>query len=255
MKTIGILYICTDKYKTFWKEFYNNCEKYFLVENGYKKHYYVFTNANNIEFENEKHVHKIYQEPLSWPYITLYRFKIFNRTSDLLKRMDYLYFFNANMLVIDYVSQGFLPNDNQIFSFLQHPGFYNKSNLEFTYDRNPKSLAYISIGKGSYYFQGALNGGLSKDYLSMSRELEKNIDIDLNNNIVALWHDESHLNRYAIDHQDKIKILDPSYGYPEGWELPFNPKIIIRDKNKYGGHDFLRDTESIVQKIYRKFIK
>ncbi|MBN12513.1 MAG: hypothetical protein CMI17_05845 [Opitutaceae bacterium] len=67
---------------------------------------------------------------------------------------------------------------------------------------------------------------------------------------LACWHDEAHLNRFAIDFESSVKLLDPSYGDSEGWNLPINPKIIIRDKDNYGGHDFLRN-----KKCFRQFIK
>ncbi len=56
----------------------------------------------------------------------------------------------------------------------------------------------------------------------------------------GMMYDESHLNRYIIG--KKVRMLFPSYVFPEGWQLPFEPKIIVRDKMKYGGHAFLRDT-------------
>ena len=232
MKKIGILYICTGKYKLFWNDFYKSCETYFLDNEKLEKHYYVFTDADNIEFENEQQVHKIYQDALPWPYITLYRYKIFNKISRYLKKMDYLYFFNANMLFVDTINDEFLPKLNQKFSFLQHPGFYNKNNADFTYERNSESLAFIAKGEGKYYFAGGLNGGNSKDYLLMSEKLEQNIDLDEKKDVMACWHDESHLNRFAFENQNIIKVIDPSYGYPEGWEFPFLPKILIRDKKK-----------------------
>ena len=50
--------------------------------------------------------------------------------------------------------------------------------------------------------------------------------------VIALWHDESQLNRYIIG-RDDVKILPPCYGYPEGWDLPYEPVMLIRDKSKY----------------------
>jgi hypothetical protein len=38
------------------------------------------------------------------------------------------------------------------------------------------------------------------------------------------------MNRYFIDNQP-TKILDPSYCYPESWNIPFNKKLLALDKN------------------------
>ena len=38
---IGILYIATGRYITFWEEFFKSAEKYFITEAT--KHYFVFT--------------------------------------------------------------------------------------------------------------------------------------------------------------------------------------------------------------------
>jgi hypothetical protein len=85
---------------------------------------------------------------------------------------------------------------------------------------------------------GGFNGGRSFYYRELIKTLKENIDIDLQNGIIAIWHDESHLNRYMLDKSPKI--LTPSYGYPDGSEFQFEKKIIILDKNKFGGHDSLR---------------
>jgi hypothetical protein len=64
------------------------------------------------------------------------------------------------------------------------------------------------------------------------------INNDLKNNIMPIWHDESALNWYFLN---KTPLLvDCSYAYPESWEIPFKKKIIQRDKNKYGGYEYLR---------------
>ena len=32
--------------------------------------------------------------------------------------------------------------------------------------------------------------------------------------------------------QKKYKMLSPSYAYPEGWKIPFEPKMFLIDKKK-----------------------
>ena len=98
-------------------------------------------------------------------------------------------------------------------------------------------------GGGVSYVQGAFNGGRSNEYLNLCEELSKNIHIDLDKNVIALWHDESQLNKYIINR--KYKILPCNYLYPDGWSLgeyKDDIKILIRDKAKkqYGGHEYLR---------------
>lgn len=240
---VGILYICTGRYSVFWESFYKSAEKYLLPDGDIEKHYFVFTNAENIVFEQNCNVTKIYQEELPWPYITLYRFKIFERVFNILNEMDYLYFFNANMIFVDTIRDDILPTIMQPLVFTIHPGYFDKDSDTFSYEKNPNSLAYIPSNKGLNYFMGGLNGGLANRYLEMVKELKDRIEKDENRNIIAIWHDESHLNCYAIEHRDEIKKLSPAYGYPEGWSLPFEKKVLIQDKNKFGGHGFLRKTK------------
>ena len=228
---IAILYVCTGKYEIFWKDFFCSYEKYFLSET--EKHYYVFTDADRIYAQDEcRRIHKIYQKNLGWPDNTLMRFHIFSKYFEELADYDYVFFMNANCQCVSSITEKeFLPIDEDIL-VVKHPGFYNKTNKEFTYDRNPKSTAYIPKGEGEYYVCGGVNGGKSKSFIKLMKKLMENIDKDKENNVIALWHDESQLNKY-ISQYNNYKILSPSYCYPEGWDIPFEMKILIRDKSKW----------------------
>ncbi len=234
---IAILYICTGKYNIFWEGFYKSSEQYFLSE--YSKEYFVFTDKEILPV-NER-VHIIHQEKLGWPYDTLMRFKMFQSIKERLSSVDYIFFINANMRFLQPISEDILPNNDEGLLVVKHPAFFNKNREDFTYDTNPHSLAYIPANEGKYYFMGGFNGGTAKDYLLFIETLYTNINTDLENGIIALWHDESHLNHYMLNRN--AKILEPEYGYPEGWDLPFEKKIIILDKANFGGHNFLRDLQ------------
>lgn len=256
---IGILYICTGKYSIFWKDFYLSMEKYFIPEA--EKNYFVFTDAENIDFEKENpKIHKIYQENLGWPGNTLKRFHIFLKDENIYSNMDYLFFFNANLLILEEIkADDFLPNEEERLVATIHPGFFNKKRSKFTYDDNIKSTAFVNKKEGKYYFAGGLNGGKTKDFINAMKEMMKNTETDSNNGVVAKWHDESHWNKYLIN-KDYIKKLSPSYLYPEGWKIPFPKIILIRDKNKHGGHNQLRDIHnnknfSFKEKIKKIFYK
>ena len=236
MKRLWILYICTWIYDIFWNDFYNSCEKYLLKDLDYEKHYFVRTDSNKIK--GSDNVHVIFQKNLWRPDNTLKRFHFFLSKEDDLKKMDYLYFFNANLEFKEPIWEEFLPKEKEVIVVAKHPWFFNKSNVKFTYDRNPKSTSYIKKWEWTYYVQWALNWWTSYSYLKMCRTLAKNIDTDERNWIIALRHDESHLNRYVYDlemngYSDRIKILPPSYIYPETGRFSFPCKILARDKTKY----------------------
>ena len=235
MKKVGIFYICTGKYTVFWDGFYQSAEKFLLPE--FEKHYFVFTDGEINSYENP-FVKIIEQERLGWPFDTLYRFKMFLKIEDQLQDMDYLYFFNSNLVILQTIGTEILPDEHDELVVTQHPGFYNKKRKKFTYETNKKSTAYIAKNEGQVYIAGGLNGGATQNFLKLAKTLSQNIDADYSQGIVAVWHDESHINRYIIG--KTIKILPPSYLYKQNSNIPFEQKILILDKSKFGGHDFLR---------------
>ena len=239
MKTVGILYICTGKYSIFWEDFFINCEKNFLPNS--EKHYFVFTDDEVIlKIDNPK-IHTIFQQTEEWPYPTLKRFEYFCRVKEQLLLMDYVVFMNGNLIVnVPVYEDEILPKEENLFVTL-HPGFFDKARCEYTYDNNPKCTAYVSDDEGTYYFAGGFNGGKSEAFVSLMKVLKDRIQRDLQNDVIALWHDESQLNRYLIDYGGKFKMLSPAYLYPEGWDLPFEQKIIVLDKQNKGGHEYLRE--------------
>lgn len=236
---IGILYICTGKYDVFWPTFFQSAEQYLLPNT--EKHYFVFTDSDAIT-SSEK-IHKIYQERLGWPKDTLMRFHLFLNIENELKLMDYLFFFNANYTFLKSISKDeLLPNAKDNFLTGQrHPVAYHTFRHKFNYENNPKSTAYIPSNKGKYYFAGGLIGGQTQAFLNLCHALKNNIDNDFENDIIARWHDESHINCYFS--KIEPKKLHPGYCYPQDWYLPFEQKTWLLDKNKLGGHAFLRGQE------------
>lgn len=253
---IGILYICTGKYEIFWKDFYLSCEKYFIPEA--EKHYFVFTDSPKIDFENENNqIHRVYQENLGWPHNTLKRFEVFSNITDKLIEFDYIFFLNADLLFLQNITaEEFLPANNENLVACLHPGYFDKSRNKFPYETNKKSLAFINKNEGKFYFAGGINGGKSKNFIQAINSLKLNINIDLENNIIAKWHDESHWNKYLIDKLENIKILNPGYLYPESYILPFDKKIIIRDKRKYFDYSNIgKDKKSKIMKKVKENLK
>jgi histo-blood group ABO system transferase len=142
---------------------------------------------------------------------------------ELIKKEDYLFYCDADMLFVDSVGDEIL---GDLVATI-HPGFQGGRG---TPETNPKSLAYVLPKENLIYYAGGFNGGTSKNFLKMSETIDKNIDVDMGNNFIAIWHDESHMNRYFIDNKPAI-TLDPSYCYPESWNLPYKKRLLALDKN------------------------
>ncbi len=170
------------------------------------------------------------------------RFQIFLNIKEQLQEFDYIFFLNANMLPVAPVGDEILPTEEQGLMVMIHSFFYQKDRSEFTYETNPASTAYIPPDQGKYYFRGSFNGGISHVFLQAYSQMLDNTLTDLNNNIIAIWHDESHLNKYVLDKNPLI--LPPEYGCCEGEVLPrpLKAKAILLDKAKpkYGGLAYLR---------------
>lgn len=233
MKSIGILYIATGPYIVFWENFYKSFEKYFLLNT--EKHYYVFTDATNFYGSDNTRVHIINQKFQPWPLPTLLKFQSFLEIKEALLKHDYLYQSNGPIICMKEVKEAdFLPREEmgERLMFTQHPGFYNKKNIYFPYERRAESLAYVPYNCGNVYVFGAMNGGFSKDYIEFAEMLNERIIDDLNKGIIAKWHDESHINCMLIK-MNNYRLLPMAYAYPSGCEVPGETIIACVDKGSY----------------------
>lgn len=248
---LAILYICTGKYSVFWRTFHQSCEAYLL--NDAEKHYFVFTDDPAIQ--ETEFVHVIARNNMGFPLDSLLRFEMFLGIKDQLTSFDYIFFFNANTQFVSPVSSEILPDTiHDGLTGVLHAGYIKSSPFWIPFERNKKSTAFVAPGALKYsYYLGGINGGIAANYLEMIRTLHDNIQADLDNGIIAFYHDESHINRYFAD--KNLLILSPSFGFPEGWALPYEPKILILNKVKHGGAFFDKLPRHSYHKRIRLFLR
>jgi hypothetical protein len=247
---VGIIVIATGKYYMFIKDLVESFESFFIPDAD--KHYFILTDKSDPDIIGDN-IHYIEHQKEEWPFVSLFRFKNVYQHREKFESVDYLFFSNANMKAVDIISEEILPKDNFEFAAVLHPGYYLDQARLFPYERNEWSNAYIPYGIGQYYFQGCFYGGKRENFLEMFKEISISVEDDLERNIIAIVHDESHLNKYLLDRN--VLTLDPIYSYPE--QIFFGesdyrdcasyvelakkkPKMIQIDKRKLGGHDFLR---------------
>jgi len=240
---IGILFIGTGRYISLFDGFYESFSDFFCPD--IEKTFFVFSDQiPNIQASNIKHLPTPH-EP--WPLPTLNRFDYFLRNARAISACSHLIFANSNLRPLVHVDfEEFFDGENELFG-TKHPGFafqkkkWHQKNPG-TFENNKKSTAYAGRNPKTY-FAGGLNGGTTEAWLRLCGYLSDNIQQDKKNKINgsgwAIWHDESQINHY-FNCRATPKIIGPEYLYPEGWELPVEKKIIILDKSKIGGHDYLR---------------
>ena len=221
---VAILYICTGRYAQFFDGFYKSAEQYLLQ--GVEKRYFVFTDQEQLT--KAENVELLIRPCRGFPEDSLFRFDRFLEIKDKLKDYDYTFFFNANMRFVAPVGEELL---EERLTAVLHPGYFDKPEWRYPYERNKLSKAYIPAHEEDYhYYMGSLNGGKTADYLALAETCSQHIHEDWEKDIVACYHDESHLNRYLREH--RCKALSPAYAYIEGKELPFEPKILLLDKTR-----------------------
>jgi histo-blood group ABO system transferase len=217
---IGLLIIATNKYVQFLKPLIESADNFFL--NGIDVTYFVFTNQD-INVYSNRNIQKIEVDHRPWPMMTLGRYKIFSQNSDILSTVDYLYYCDVDMKFVGDVGVEIL--SDRVAT--QHPGYFGRRG---TPEMRISSTAFVHPDEEMEYFAGGFNGGTSFEYLKMAKIISENIEKDLEKGIIAVWHDESHMNRYFIDNKP-TKILSPSYCYPESVDIPFEKRLLALDKN------------------------
>ena len=226
---ICILNIATNKYIQFVESLLDSVEENFL--NGHEISALVFTDHEIDESSDNVKISQIEHEP--WPSPTLKRYHYFMKEAEYISQFDYCFYMDVDMRIENKVGDEILGD----LVATQHPGFWFKDVNEFSYERRSESTAYVSYNEGKMYYAGGFNGGKPEHFLKMSETIVNNIEKDFQNNLIAVWHDESHMNRYLINNPPTIE-LNPSYCYPEavrfnpgGWNVPFEPKIVALEKN------------------------
>lgn len=196
-KNIGILLISTWKYNKFIDEVVAGIRKYFFPNNEVK----IYLHTDSDIKHDVNHIINIKHE--KWPYVTLKKFHIFHQNKNVYTT-DYLISIDVDIIIKDYINTDILHDLIAVY----HSNYYM---CRGTPETNPASTAFIPNDCNHNYVCGGFFGGKKDCVLDMCSILSANIDVDLNHNFIAKWHDESHLNKYVFDNKDKFKILEPEY--------------------------------------------
>jgi hypothetical protein len=261
MTQLTIFSVATDRYLEFWLELYNSAEQF--LEDNLTIQWILFTNRENdiptqVSEKLGPNLMLVRIESTPWPMPTLLRYELLAGVAhkvlgEIIMHLD------ADMLFASSLSKNDLSEalgDNEL-AFVRHPGFFRPSSFskvkfylrnrryilsDFksliinggigSWEKNTDSLAFVSRKKRNIYVCGATWFGRRESIIDLCRLLGERIKKDLSKNIVARFHDESHLNWYAAN--NKVKLLSPKYCYEENYPqlIQIKPTIIAVEKGK-----------------------
>lgn len=97
-------------------------------------------------------------------------------------------------------------------------------------------MAYLNTFDYTYCFSG-ISGGKSKPFIDMHTQIDKWTDIDIEKNIIPIWHDESYFNKYQYLNSEKFYYLSQYTCYCEDYQknkiMKYVAAIKIKNKNRY----------------------
>ncbi|KAG5838657.1 hypothetical protein ANANG_G00225940 [Anguilla anguilla] len=208
--TVALTVFAIGRYlELYLMEFLTSADRHFMV--GLPVTYYVFTDAP----ENVPGLHLLAGRTLEilpvkrherWQDISMMRMKTIADAIQTRIRHRHRYIF---CLDVDQVFVGRFGSEALGESVaLMHSSFYNTPQERYTYDHNPNSTAYME--KGDFYYHAAVFGGTWQSVANLTESCHQGIMADKRNQVEALWHDESHLNKYFWLHKPS-KVLSPEY--------------------------------------------
>ncbi|KAL2090784.1 hypothetical protein ACEWY4_013047 [Coilia grayii] len=193
------------------KDFLTSAEAHFMV--GLPVTYYVFTDVPErvpaVTLAPGRELKVISEEHrFRWQDISMMRMKTIRDAIDSHIRHRNRYVFCMD---VDQVFVGrFGPEALGDSVALLHSHFYRRFKILWTYDHNPKSRANMLEAPGDFYYHAAVFGGSWQRVREITDSCYRTIMEDKENGVEALWHDESHLNKYLWEHKPS-RVLSPEY--------------------------------------------
>ncbi|XP_041094506.1 N-acetyllactosaminide alpha-1,3-galactosyltransferase-like isoform X3 [Polyodon spathula] len=220
--TIGLTVFALGRYlDKYLEKFLATADKHFMP--GQKVIYYVMVDNHSklpyIEYGTNRLLKpRVVAKEARWQDISMMRMKtLAHMLQDFIKdEVDYVFCMDVDM---DFRAPYGVETLGELVGQAQ-AWFMNSPNTEFTYERRPESKAYIEMGQGDFYYHAAVFGGTPSRVLDLVRSCYAGIMEDKKNNIEAVWHDESHLNKYFLEHKPTL-ILSPEYC----WDYKIHTKM------------------------------
>lgn len=259
---LRIFSVATGRYLNFWADFARSADSYFRVPGVTEL--VVFTDEPEIARSSARYLTRVRTRivrcpSLDWPDASLLRYHLIS-DSGLAQEADVAVFADADMRIVSLVGPELRPNDwvNGI-ALVEHPGFgmrlsqirgggnrmrviASRATTRLrelgrlgTWERSTESSAYVPWNQRKTYVCGGFWMGHGGAFQQALLNLRMKIDVDVRNDRMARWHDESHLNRFAATHE--VSYLGSQYCWDERLPSTSQPYVVAVDKLRGFGRD------------------
>jgi len=199
----------------------------------------------------------VFQEHLPWPFPTLLRYKWISEQIKLFET-EFTMYLDSDMRFIrdldpDELLEEFKTHD---FIAVKHPGFYrpgpkfylsNPGNLVKdlrllmhegglgTWEKRRNSEAFVARKSRRQYVCGGCWFGRTEVFIKKVRQLSSMVELDLEKNLVARFHDESYLNALVAS-DSGIGLASPKFCFDSNYVQlnEIGGLILAVDKNTSG---------------------
>lgn len=253
--------IATNRYLDYWKSQAQSIDKF--VSPGTGCTLYLLTNRVQEAMHFAHSLEKITVVPIEipnygWPEATLFRYKLLAESEEIWEDSYPVIYLDADMLAISRLSYGdFFTSGYSGICLVKHPGYFRPNGLSLIklYFMNPEiayadliavikngglgawetrtsSLAFVNRLARKVYYCGGIWWGTASELRAMCYELSDRVNRDLEQGIIANWHDESHLNWWATHNSFNAKT--PEYCFSDSFPAlaKLSPKILAVDKGQ-----------------------
>lgn len=222
-QNITICVTATGPYIKFLADLITSCDKYFMPE--LYRRYIICTDqleetaeiAIFKKLQDDIHFHKIIRK--GFPGDSLYKFHHFLdaiKGLDILNETTAIYMIDADMRINKpIVASELLPHNKRTIVAVKHPYYPNQVGPVETRRESSAYIDDIKYQKTNVYFCGGFCGATRDSFIDMAITIAQQIDYDDSNELIAEWHDESHMNHYFFNNANIVKKLPMDYCFPE----------------------------------------